>query len=225
MAPVTSLFFGLLLSLHATAHFILQYPPSLGFDDDTEGTAPCGGFPVKFNASDADAQVDGFPVSMLSVHPAADWLFRGTLDQKAPFNWTDLLPVVSETGLGQFCIPDIKAPTSWSGKQGLVQVIQHGPDGILYQCAAVNFVTGSNTTVSSSCTNVTGLTATTTTNDTNFFSTASSSSSMASSTVSSTASGSAVHASSSGIAAGLTVPGVWTSLFGAASFAGALLAV
>jgi hypothetical protein len=133
MAPVTSLFFGLLLSLHATAHFILQYPPSFGFDDDTEGTAPCGGFPVKFNASDADAQVDGFPVSMLSVHPAADWLFRGTLDQKAPFNWTDLLPVVSETGLGQFCIPDIKAPTSWSGKQGLVQVIQHGPDGILYQ--------------------------------------------------------------------------------------------
>ncbi len=117
----------------ASAHFILQYPRSLGFDDDTEGTGPCGGFDVSFNSSDDSVPVDGFPVSMLSTHPAADWLFRVTLDQKAPFNWTNLLPVVSETGLGQFCLPNLKAPSDFAGKSGVVQVIQHGPDGILYQ--------------------------------------------------------------------------------------------
>lgn len=125
-----------LLSLWAlctSAHFILQYPLSAGFDDDTEGVAPCGGFTPTFNASDDSVPVDGFPVSMLSTHPAADWLFRVTLDQKAPFNWTNLLPVISETGLGQFCLPALKAPSEFAGQSGLIQVIQKGPDGVLYQ--------------------------------------------------------------------------------------------
>src|SRR5882757_3174175 len=82
------------------SHFILQSPTSLGFDDDSEGDSPCGGFDVVFNGTEDSVQVGGFAVSMLSTHPAADWLFRATLDQIAPFNWTNLLPVVSETGLG-----------------------------------------------------------------------------------------------------------------------------
>lgn len=117
----------------STAHFILQYPHSLGFDDANEGTAPCGGFSVSFNDSDDSVPVGGFPGSMLSTHPASDWLFRATLDQKEPFNWTNLLPVVSETGLGQFCLPNLKAPDEFTGKTGLLQIVQHGPDGILYQ--------------------------------------------------------------------------------------------
>lgn len=115
------------------AHFILQSPASLGFDDDNESESPCGGFAVSFNGSLDPASVGGFPVSMLSTHPAADFLFRATLDQQAPFNFTNLLPVVSETGLGQFCLPNLQAPEEFAGKTGLVQVIQKGPDGILYQ--------------------------------------------------------------------------------------------
>ncbi|KAK5554971.1 hypothetical protein LTR46_007175 [Exophiala xenobiotica] len=196
----------------ASAHFILQYPHSLGFDDDTEGTGPCGGFDVSFNSSDDSVPVGGFPVSMLSTHPAADWLFRVTLDQKAPFNWTNLLPVVSETGLGQFCLPNLKAPSDFAGKSGVVQVIQHGPDGILYQCAPVSFVTGVNTAVGSSCTNVTGLTATVT-NETNF-DTSSSSASATSSMASSTA---------SGLAAATNVPVLVQNLLIAAGIAAPLL--
>jgi hypothetical protein len=128
---------SLLLSLWAvgtSAHFVLNYPTSVGFDDDTESTAPCGGFTPKFNnASDDSLPVGGFPVSMLSTHPEANWLFRATLDQAAPFNWTDLLPVVDEVGLGQFCLPALTAPESFAGQSGLVQVIQQGPDGTLYQ--------------------------------------------------------------------------------------------
>ena len=120
-------------ALSASAHFVLQYPTSLGFNDDNEGEAPCGGFAVTFNGSDDSIPVGGFPVSLLSTHPAADFLFRATLDTKAPFNWTNLLPVVSETGLGQFCLPNLVIPSGFAGKPGVVQVIQQGPDGILYQ--------------------------------------------------------------------------------------------
>ena len=120
-------------ALSATAHFILQYPDSLGFDDDNEGQSPCGGFPVAFNGTEDSIPVGGFPVSMLSTHPAADFLFRATLDQQAPFNWTNLLPVVSETGIGQFCLPNLVVPSNFVGKPGVFQVIQKGPDGILYQ--------------------------------------------------------------------------------------------
>ncbi|KEF53545.1 uncharacterized protein A1O9_10520 [Exophiala aquamarina CBS 119918] len=195
-----------LWALCSSAHFILQYPTSLGFDDDAEGNGPCGGFDVVFNTTTDDSvPVDSFPVSMLSTHPATDWLFRATLSKQAPFNWTNLLPVVSETGLGQFCLPNIKAPSAFVGQSGLVQVIQKGPDGILYQCAAVNFVTGVNSTVGSSCTNVTGLTATVT-NEDNFpeDSSSSASGSMTMSmtmTGSSSASATAVSATSSAFAA------------------------
>jgi len=32
---------------HSWAHFLLNYPPTIGFDDDLEGTAPCGSYNVK----------------------------------------------------------------------------------------------------------------------------------------------------------------------------------
>lgn len=120
-------------TLSASAHFILQYPNSLGFSDDNEPESPCGGFSIKFGSNDSSIPVGGFPVSLLSTHPAADFLFRATLDTQAPFNFTNLLPVVSETGLGQFCLPALVAPADYAGKQGVIQVIQDGPDGILYQ--------------------------------------------------------------------------------------------
>ncbi|KIY02087.1 uncharacterized protein Z520_02225 [Fonsecaea multimorphosa CBS 102226] len=208
-----------LWTLCTSAHFILQYPQSLGFDDDIEATAPCGGFDVVFNTTDDSIPVGGFPVSMLSTHPAADWLFRVTLDQKAPFNWTNLLPVVSETGLGQFCLPHLVAPADFAGNKGVIQVIQDGPDGILYQCAAVNFVTGVNSTVSSSCTNVTGLTATLT-NQNNFNTSSSSSTSASSSpTASATTSGSAASSSSAGLAAPTNGPQLVQGLIAAAGLA------
>ena len=115
------------------AHFLLNYPPTLGFDDDNEGIGPCGDFPVVFNSSDVQVQVDGFAIALRSTHPEADWLFRATLSQQEPFNWTNLLPVVHETGLGDFCIPDFKAPTKFAGQSGLLQIMQNAADGELYQ--------------------------------------------------------------------------------------------
>jgi hypothetical protein len=41
----------LILSLPSIArgHSSLNYPPTIGFDDDKEGEGPCGGFSVAFN--------------------------------------------------------------------------------------------------------------------------------------------------------------------------------
>lgn len=75
-------------------------------------------------------------------------------------------------------------PASWAGSKGVISVVQDAADGLLYQvfpssplsqprppprnkqkltispqCAAVNFVAGSATSTPSTCTNVTGLTA------------------------------------------------------------------
>jgi hypothetical protein len=115
------------------AHFLLNYPPTLGFDDDNEGESPCGGFAPILNSSPAQVQVDGFPIALMSTHPEADWLFRVTLSLQEPFNWTNLLPVVHEVGLGDFCIPDFRVPAEFAGQSGLLQIVQDAADGELYQ--------------------------------------------------------------------------------------------
>jgi hypothetical protein len=120
-----------------TAHFLLHYPPTLGFSDDNESIAPCGGFPVVFNSSDVQVQADGFPIALTSIHPESDWLFRATLSHSEPFNWTNLLPVVHETGLGDFCIPDFKVPAEFVGHSALLQIMQNAIDGLLYQVEGI----------------------------------------------------------------------------------------
>ncbi|RMZ79362.1 hypothetical protein DV738_g3304, partial [Chaetothyriales sp. CBS 135597] len=197
-------YLGLALLQLSSAHFVLNYPPSLGFDDELEGNEPCGGQDITFADNDTNVPVGGFSISVLSTHPQAQWLFRATLSQEAPFNWTNLLPVVEASGLGNFCPTGLTAPEEFEGQKGVIQVIQGAVDGNLYQCAAVNFVTGVNSTIGSACTNATGVTATITDQQNFTSSEDTSSSSTASGTASATASStssSAATATSSSAAA------------------------
>jgi hypothetical protein len=144
----------------STAHFLLNYPPTIGFDDSLEGTPPCGSFTVQFGTNNVtDFHVGGNAIAVTSIHPQATWLFRATLDLTATSNWTSLLPAVQQTGLGDYCEPDVTVPSSWAGQKGVIGVVQDAPDGILFQCSAVNFVAGSQAPPDI-CTNVTGLSAT-----------------------------------------------------------------
>jgi hypothetical protein len=118
----------------STAHFILNYPPTIGFDDSLEGTPPCGSFSVDFSTENVtDFHVGGDALAMTSINPQATWLFRATLDLTASGNWTTLLPAIAQTGLGDYCEQDVMVPVSWAGSKGVLQVVQDGPDGILYQ--------------------------------------------------------------------------------------------
>jgi hypothetical protein len=127
----------LLFSTLSAAHFTLNYPIPLGSDTENEGIAPCGGF--KFDASSnlSDFHVGGDAISMVTTHPQANILLRGSLDTSASGNWTDLFPVVAQYGLGAFCEPSIASPASWAGSSGIIQVIQDAVDGTLYQVRKV----------------------------------------------------------------------------------------
>jgi hypothetical protein len=114
------------------AHFLLRSPTTVGFDDDKEGTAPCGGFNPPFK-SPSNFHVGGDAIALTSTHPTANWLFRASLDTKAAGGFIDLLPAVSQASLGGFCEPDITVPSSWAGKSGILQIVQDAVDGTLYQ--------------------------------------------------------------------------------------------
>ncbi|KUJ22026.1 uncharacterized protein LY89DRAFT_681363 [Mollisia scopiformis] len=161
MSPLRNLVLLFLAAQSTTAHFLLHYPSTIGFDDDAEVDAPCGSFTVDFSTDNVtDFHVDNDVIAVESIHPQATWLFRATLDTTASSNWTSLVPAVLQTALGAYCETGINVPSSWAGSKGVIGVVQDAPDGILYQCAAVNFVTGSSNSTPSVCTNVTGLTAT-----------------------------------------------------------------
>jgi hypothetical protein len=123
---------ALALTASVSAHFILKWPPA-SFDDDTEGTSPCGGTPVNFNSSTPSIEVDRFAVSILSAHPEGQWTFKGTLDTQEPYTWTEFTPVINTTGLGTFCLDYLHAPSNFAGKPGVLQVTDNSVDGLLYQ--------------------------------------------------------------------------------------------
>ena len=121
-----------------SAHFVLTYPPPLGFNDDNEALSPCGGFDVTFNNKTTPSMnitVGGFSIAMQSTRPQANWLFRATLDQKEPFMWTNLMPVVAQTSIGQFCAPMLSAPKEFAGQMGLVQVVQESAGDVVYEAS------------------------------------------------------------------------------------------
>ncbi|GKT47646.1 uncharacterized protein ColSpa_07827 [Colletotrichum spaethianum] len=144
----------LALSSLATAHFSLTLPKPLGDSDDNEATAPCGGYTASSSSETTDFYVDGDAIGMENGHPQTNWLFRATLDRTAAGGWTQIFPIVLQTGLGNFCEPKIAVPSNFTGQKGIISVVAHSPDGLLYTCAAVNFVSGTAPT-RSDCKNAT----------------------------------------------------------------------
>ncbi|KAK2053253.1 hypothetical protein LY76DRAFT_620049 [Colletotrichum caudatum] len=132
----------LALASAATAHFSLTLPPPLSDSDESEATGPCGGFSVSSDTKTTDFHVEGDAIAMQNGHPQSNWLFRATTDLTAAGGWTQLFPVVMQTGLGNFCEPQVVVPSNFTGKKGIINVVAHSPDGLLYVCSAVNFVTG-----------------------------------------------------------------------------------
>ncbi|KAL2142918.1 hypothetical protein VTI28DRAFT_108 [Corynascus sepedonium] len=162
MASLRSLFAaGLLFLSTANAHFELHQPSPLegdSMDESLQSNGPCGGGVPDLSKNTAtDFHVDGDSVELFLLHPQANYLIRGTLDEKADGNWTQLFPIVQQSGRGAFCEPSVRAPRGWAGKKGFIAIACAAPDGMLYQCAAVNFVSGAADEVPSSCTNGTSV--------------------------------------------------------------------
>lgn len=132
----SSLILGMTLALvaPATAHFVMLYPESIGFTDDEQGTGPCGGYTPDLDSKDiVDFHVGGDALSMRSTHQRANWLFRVTTDGDGEDDWEQVWPIVTQSGLGEYCEPHVTVPDKYVGKKGVVGVVSSAMDGLLYQ--------------------------------------------------------------------------------------------
>lgn len=129
----------------ASAHFQVLYPSTgTPFNDEEQATGPCGGPNPEVSDSSADIQVDRFAVSIRSGHPEGHWSFRGTTSTSAPYNFTDIMPMIQTSGIGHFCLTMLSVPSEWAGSSGIIQIVDNSDDGMLYQVrwpASANSIT------------------------------------------------------------------------------------
>jgi hypothetical protein len=131
-----------ILVVATSAHFVLQVPTSLGFNDALEATAPCDGFDIGDRSKGVtDWPVNGAPVQILTTHPDVQLEIKAALlSNTSSFKF--LVPVVAQHGVGTFCIPSVPGIADWVGQQAVFQMIQHAPDGALYQVRAITLPPG-----------------------------------------------------------------------------------
>ncbi|RYP53473.1 hypothetical protein DL768_001510 [Monosporascus sp. mg162] len=139
------------------AHFTLRYPPPLGAIED-QSTEPCGGYtPDLSTVETTDFHVGGDAIAVSTGHAQNNWLYRITTDDDlASANWTQVYPIVIQSGLNTYCQPAVTIPEEFEGRTAILSVVGHASDGLLYQCAAVQFVSGEGTRPEA-CTNSTGV--------------------------------------------------------------------
>ncbi|KAK6356354.1 hypothetical protein TWF718_000715 [Orbilia javanica] len=142
----------------ANAHFTLRYPEPLGKSAAKQDQGPCGGYSIDANTPVTQFYVDGDAVAYSSSHPEVKVLFR-IIEGNSPDgpNSYKGFPIVEQYGAGDFCEPQVTAPKSLVGKQGIIQVVQNAVDGMLYACAYVRFVNGVNSKLPDTCKNGTGV--------------------------------------------------------------------
>ncbi|KAK7743663.1 hypothetical protein SLS62_010532 [Diatrype stigma] len=143
-------------------HFSLTYPSPVGeLNEDDEGTGPCGGYtPDLQTVNTTDFHVGGDSIVVSTSHPQSHWLYRITTGSAAAAteNWTQVYPIVLQSGINSYCQPAITIPEELIGQKAILSIVGTATDGLLYQCAAVKFVSGTGSKVDA-CTNSTGVTA------------------------------------------------------------------
>ncbi|KAJ8126389.1 hypothetical protein O1611_g7250 [Lasiodiplodia mahajangana] len=151
---------ALLLAASANAHFTVQYPTTVGtFDEDKEDQSPCGGYSPDIDTITAvDFHVGGDSIATMSTHPQTTWLYRITTDAISKDNWTQIYEIVLQSGPGNYCTKTLTIPSDYVGQKAILSIVGSGADGVLYQCAAVQFVNGTASTPSS-CVNGTNVVA------------------------------------------------------------------
>ncbi|KAL2752947.1 hypothetical protein ACRALDRAFT_1083477 [Sodiomyces alcalophilus JCM 7366] len=133
------------LASTATAHFGLLHPDSApgGAENNNQNKSPCGGFTPSDDDDTVDFYVGGDAVAVVDMHSQSDWLIRATLESDGSGDWEQLYPIYRTTGSGRSCVPEVTAPADWAGRRGVIGIVGHATDGLLFSCAPVQFVNGS----------------------------------------------------------------------------------
>jgi hypothetical protein len=126
----------------ALGGFQMNYPESAGYNAFTEPNAPCGGADANVLKSNMTFwDVSGGPIFLTSEYQVTDYLFRATLDANLTNGWVNLLPVLQQNGIGDFCEPIVPVPASFNGQTGILQVVANTTDGLFYQVCTISFET------------------------------------------------------------------------------------
>lgn len=88
------------LATHAVAHFVLQLPASLGFNDETETTGPCDGFDPTNRDTVTFWPTGGYPVLVLSTHEDVTWDYSFALVSDLVFQPFSKLHLLYDLMLG-----------------------------------------------------------------------------------------------------------------------------
>jgi hypothetical protein len=178
MAPLSPIAAAALLFLGTCqAHFVLKVPAPIGtLQEEQESNSPCGGYTPDFSSNTiSNFMVGGDVIATQSSHPQTTYLYRITTDEKASGNWTQIHHIFQQSGINTFCVPTVTVPESYVGQTAVLSIVADGEDGLLYQvgaqipqdlpmfyspfqCAAVKFISGTNTNIPSTCTNSSGVT-------------------------------------------------------------------
>jgi len=122
------------LAACASAHFTLDYPTSIGFSDENENIAPCGGFIPNLGGSLVNFSIAGDWIQINNHHPES--LLHYRISNEDNTTWLDLNPIVHQVGLGKLCIKTGAAPERFLGTRGVIQVVGDGHGGALFQVSS-----------------------------------------------------------------------------------------
>lgn len=125
----------LLAATAATAHFTINTPPQKSPSSEAGlASGPCGGASLSFDSSDSvsDFHVGGDAVAVTGTHPQSNWLIRATNDTSGEDGWMAVWQIVRQGGLGKMCIGDVQVPEEWVGSDGIIGVVAHAEDGVLF---------------------------------------------------------------------------------------------
>lgn len=121
----------------SSAHFLMEYPTSRGFNDDTIGTFPCGGFNV-VNTTRTKWPLTGGEIALTMADSSTNIEVLIGLGNNVGdgFN-TVIRSTFAETGKGAFCMTGFYLPSSYNGMNATIQVVTNGDKSGsgLYNCA------------------------------------------------------------------------------------------
>ena len=121
----------LAMPLLATAHFHMLFPTPRSEEDDSEGTGPCGGFPV--SAERTQVSIQSFPVALEMGHDRTVIQMLLALGNDPGNNFNIVLePTFQQQGEGDFCLPSVQVPQGLNipdGSNGTLQVVTDGEGG------------------------------------------------------------------------------------------------
>ncbi|KAI9823475.1 MAG: hypothetical protein M1832_002486 [Thelocarpon impressellum] len=134
---------SLLLPTLAAAHFRLLSPPARGFVAKDSVNYPCGKYDTP-TENRTEWALTGGPVALRMGHEgrAVQVLLGLGTDPGLNYNIT-LVPTLLETGVGPFCLRDVKIPENLGltdGQNATIQVVSSGdPTGAVYNCGDIVF--------------------------------------------------------------------------------------